>query len=426
MFILHHASSFGIGMMQFFIMFRNYFILLCIVLSNSVFSQMRKMNHEETVRFLADKIIENTHRTITNKNTGDLFETGSHLPLLKEIQVKSEYSHWHYENGVLNLAMFRLGEVLPDRKYTDFSLLNYRFIFDHKDYFRKQYDSGIITCNFHRLFRLASLDDCGTMGAGLIKAYEYSNEPEYLTSINRIARYITAGQLRLDDGTLVRDYPRKNTLWADDLYMSVSFLCRMGTLTGNKDYFDDAAKQVINFTKYLYYPGKGMYYHCYYTDTGENGVAHWGRANGWVMMAQVDLLSNLPVSHPDRQQLIGILNEFIIGISRHQGQNGLWHQLLDKTDSYYESSATAMFIYGVARAVNKGWIDRSYRSIAIRGWNGLYHNITEDAQVRDICVGTHIEQDLVFYYNRPRSVNDIHGLAATLLAGAEMVELMNQ
>jgi unsaturated rhamnogalacturonyl hydrolase len=386
-------------------------------------AQMRNMDAGQSARFLADKIIENTHRVLTDRETGTLYGPGMEIPVTGTIGVKSEYSRWHYENGVLNMAMFRLGEVLGDPRYIRFSEENYRFIFNHLDYFKKQYDAGITSCNFNRLFRLGSLDNCGTMGAGLIEAYQRDQDPRYLETIERISEYIGKTQLRLEDGTLARDHPRKNTIWGDDLYMSVSFLSRMGALTGNQDYFDDAVRQVQNFTRYLFHPGQGIYYHCYYTDTGKNGVAHWGRANGWVMMAQVELLTYLPASHPARSQLIEILQDFIIGISRFQGSSGMWHQLLDKTDSYEESSVTAMFIYGVAKAVNQGWIDPSYRSIAIRGWTGLYRNITENAQVKDICVGTHIEQDLVFYYNRPKSVNDKHGLAATLLAVAEMVEL---
>ena len=31
-----------------------------------------------------------------------------------------------------------------------------------------------------------------------------------------------------------------------------------------------------------------------------NGVAHWGRCNGWVALAQTELLNNLPADHPKR------------------------------------------------------------------------------------------------------------------------------
>ena len=41
------------------------------------------------------------------------------------------------------------------------------------------------------------------------------------------------------------------------------------------------------------------------------------------------------------------------GVARYQGKNGLWHQLLDKEDSYEEITGTAMFVFGIARGVKK-------------------------------------------------------------------------
>ena len=404
-------------------MIKNLLVLTLIILSGNIHSQMRKKNPEETIRFLADKVIEHTHRAIMNKNTGEVFESTDGLPISPEIQIKSINNEWYYRNGVLNLAMIIIGETLNDPKYINYSLENYDFIFQNIDYFKKQYETGFDKPNYFRMFSMSSLDDCGTMGAGLIETYNIVPDNTYKRWIDDIADYISNEQIRMEDGTFIRDHPREFTLWSDDLYMCVSFLVRMGKITGDPKYFDDAVNQVINFTKYLFDEYKGLYYHCYYTDTEKNGVAHWGRANGWVMMAQVDLLDMLPEDHPKRDTLISILNNFIIGISRFQSSNGLWHQLLDKTDSYLESSVSAMFIYGVAKSVNEGWIHPSYGSIARRGWNGLYQNITEEATVKDICVGTHIEQDLVFYYNRPKSVNDSHGLAATLMAGTEIIQM---
>lgn len=65
-------------------------------------------------------------------------------------------------------------------------------------------------------------------------------------------------------------------------------------MTGDNKYFDDAANQILNYTRYLWCPEKGVYYHCYHTDTKIHGVAHWSRANGWVFMATADLLSRMP------------------------------------------------------------------------------------------------------------------------------------
>jgi rhamnogalacturonyl hydrolase YesR len=99
----------------------------------------------------------------------------------------------------------------------------------------------------------------------------------------------------------------------------------------------------------------------------------------------------------------------------------MWHQVLDKPNSYEESSVTAMYVYTVGRAVNQGWISPRYLSIAQIGWNALAKKVTPDGQVLDICIGTSVEEDILYYYNRPRELNDTHGLGAFLLAGTEMI-----
>jgi rhamnogalacturonyl hydrolase YesR len=270
---------------------------------------------------------------------------------------------------------------------------------------------------------MEELDYCGAMGAGLIEVYKEKKRPDFKIYIDKVANHMMYKQDRLADGTFVRKTPHEMTLWADDLYMSISFLARMGDLSGEQKYFDDAAKQVINFTKYLYNPSSGLYYHCWFSDLQENGVAYWGRCNGWVMLAQAELLKFLPHDHPQREKLLSIFRQQVIGNSRYQSESGLWHQVLDKNDSYLETSCTAMFTYSIAKAVNMGWIDKRYASIAKQGWEGIKTNVRADGQVENICIGTGIRNDIGYYYKRPVELNDIHGLGAVLMAGVEVLKM---
>jgi rhamnogalacturonyl hydrolase YesR len=80
-----------------------------------------------------------------------------------------------------------------------------------------------------------------------------------------------------------------------------------------------------------------------------------------------------------------------------------------------------MFTYTVAKAVNEGWINKRFISIAQNGWEALAKKITPDGQIPDICIGTSIEEDIRYYYTRPTALNDTHGLGAFLMAGAEIV-----
>lgn len=406
---------------------RNLLLLyLLTIVINSISAQMPQKKPEEAVRFLADNVLAQTSRELINFKTGEIYEESDGLPIDGSIKVKSKRTDWHYENGVLNIAMLRVGDYLEEEKYVNYVIDNYKFLNKHFDYFRKQYKSpSVPKGSFHQLYKFKYLDNCGTMGAALIEMMnrqEIENK-RWSEIIVRTADYIMNVEFRLEDGTLCREYPRENAVWADDLYMSVVFLSRFGYYSGQSEYFDFAIKQVKQITEYLRSQKNNLYHHAWFHNEKITNGAFWGRANGWVMMAQVELLNYLPEEHPERDNLLGILNDHISGLSRFQSQSGLWHQLLDKNDSFLESSCTAMFIYGIAKSVNEGWIDPAYSQVAWQGWEGLYSNITEDAQVKDICVGTHVEMNLPFYYNRPVSVNDTHGLAATLLAGAEIYKM---
>jgi unsaturated rhamnogalacturonyl hydrolase len=393
-------------------------IVPILLISMTVFSQT---NSEEIVRRVADHIIQTTSFQFVNTKTGEKFESTKGKDTSNNVKAESKFNKWQYVNGVLTVGMLRVANALNDQKYSDYSRKNFNLIFDNLDYFKRLFDGGV-NPEYRPVFNIRSLDDCGSMSAGLLDVYSFDQRKDYLDYLNRVGDYIINKQVKFDDGTLARNGPRKMTLWADDLYMSVPFLARMGKLTGDTKYFDFAIKQVEQFNKYIYDPTTGLYFHTFYTDENMNGVARWGRCNGWVALAQVELLNNLPANHPKRSELIKLLERQIVGFSRYQDTSGMWHQLLDKPESYLESSVTAMYVYAVAKAVNEGWINKRFITIAQRGWDALAKKITANGQIPDICIGTSVEEDISYYFNRPRETNDTHGLGAFLMAGAEMIK----
>ena len=397
-----------------------YFFIPFLLCSVSLFAQT-KQTAEEIIRKVADNIIQTTSFQFVNNKTDEKFPSTKGRDTSVNVKADSKFNKWQYVNGVLTVGMLRTSSVLNDPKYADYSRKNFNFIFDNLDYFKRQFDAGVTNVEYRPVFRIGSLDDCGSMSAGLLDVYAFDKRADYLQYLNRVGDYIINTQVKFPDGTLARNGPRKMTLWADDLYMSVPYLARMGKLTGDNKYFDFAIKQVESFTNYIYDSAAGLYFHAFYDDEKMNGVAHWGRCNGWVALAQVELLNNLPANHPKRAQLIRSLLRQIVGFSRYQDASGMWHQILDKPDSYSESSVTAMFVYTVAKAVNEGWINKRFITIAQNGWDAVAKKVTPDGQIADICIGTSIEEDIRYYYTRPTALNDTHGLGAFLMAGAEMV-----
>jgi unsaturated rhamnogalacturonyl hydrolase len=400
-------------------------ILLCLVtLPASESSAQSATETERTLRAVASGIVNDSVFSFVDQKTGGHFKSAADAPRDAQLRLASPYADWRYWNGVLNIALIRLGEVLNENSYVDFAAKNIAFNFDNFGYFKERYKGeGKWNYPFGQRFIMEELDDCGAMGASVIEVNRRDRQQRYQLYIDQAAAHILSKQSRLSDGTLARAFPHKWTLWSDDLYMGISFLSRMGDLTGETKYFDDAAAQVINFHKHVFDPEMALMYHCWYSDVKRAGVAFWGRANGWAVLAQVDLLDRLPKNHPKRAQLIRLLQRHLLGIARYQGEEGLWHQLLDKPDSYLETSCSAMFTYAIARSVNRGYIEPRYASVARRGWEGVMTKIRPDGQIEGVCAGTSVSDDLVAYYRRPTPLNDIHGLGAVILAGTEILQL---
>jgi rhamnogalacturonyl hydrolase YesR len=345
------------------------------------------------------------------------------LPVSENIRLHSGYTDWNYWNGVVHLAFLEMARVLGEESFREHVLQNYDFGFKHLGYFKKLYEAHVPAAPFHQFFRLDRLDDFGALGAGLLEALDFNPQDRYKEYLEKVARYILEEQERLEDGLYARERFGYTTVWGDDLYMSVPFLVRTWKWTDEEKYLDEAIRQVELFNNYLYSYQMGLYHHCWYKEVAQHGVAFWGRVNGWVLMGQVELLKFLPRKHPKRKALIDLLLRQIVGLSRYQSGNGMWRQLMDKTDSFHETSCTAMFVYGIAKAVNEKWVPDMYAPIAVSGWKGLLENISQDGRLMNVSTGFNIKQNLSYYYNRPVEEEGEHGMGAALLAGTEIFKL---
>ena len=142
------------------------------------------------------------------------------------------------------------------------------------------------------------------------------------------------------------------------------------------------------------------------------------------IMAIVELLDVLPEDHHGREAVLELLRAHAAGLAAVQSGDGFWHQLLDRPDSYLETSATAIYAYSLAKAVNEGWIDaRAYGPVAVLAWNAVSTKVNDGGQVEGTCVGTGMAFDPVFYYYRPVNVYAAHGYGPVMLAGSEMIKL---
>ena len=339
---------------------------------------------------------------------------------------EAEFSPLAYEMGVVHAGMLRAAAVTGDAKFSDYTKKHLEFLAKAVPFFRATAAKfGSDRNGLRQVLEPRALDDCGSMCAALIRARLAGIGPDLKPVIDTWTDWVGHRQFRLSDGTLARQRPQAQSLWADDAYMSIPALAESGRLIGDRAWFDDAVKQVELMSAKLFNPQLGLYTHGWNANNPSAPRFYWGRATGWVVVAMCDLLDVLPKDHPGREKVLTQLRAVLHGVAEFQSGTGLWHQMVDRNDSYLETSASAMFTYGIAHAVNECWISpTTYGSIAQAGWCGLMSRINSQGQVEGTCVGTTFAGDMVYYYHRPASVNALHGYGPTLLAGVEIIRLL--
>ena len=366
-----------------------------------------------------------SQQTIINAETGEAITDFSQLN--KHAQVSAGFSsEWSYTHGVVLSAFAYIDDVTGDKAFFANNIQFYDFVLKHLPYFRKNAaEFGREASGWPEIIYMHALDDCGSIGAAMIKTYLKKKNDAYLDLINIVVDFISNKQFRLEDGTLARHRPQYESVWADDMYMSVPFLANMGVLTGDNAYFDDAVKQVLQMADRLYNPQKELFDHGWSVTAGEyDPHFYWGRASGWTLMAMAELLDVLPEDYLGRDKILHLYRSLIRSLAALQDGTGFWHNMLDKTDTYLETSCTAMITFAVAKGINEGWISHVYGPVALTGWNALTTRVLENGAVDGSCEGTTFAHDNVYYYHRGASIYATHGYGPVLYAGAEMIRLV--
>jgi rhamnogalacturonyl hydrolase YesR len=148
----------------------------------------------------------------------------------------------------------------------------------------------------------------------------------------------------------------------------------------------------------------------------------WGRGNGWVASGMTELLRELPAAHPRRAKILEAYRRMMATLLKYQDSNGMWHQLIDKSDAWPETSCSGMFTFAMITGVKNGWLDeRTYGHVARNGWLGMITYIDKNADVREVCEGTNKKNDLQYYLDRKRNVGDFHGQAPILWCASALL-----
>lgn len=376
---------------------------------------------KEVLDRVSDYLEENTASGMVNR------QTGKDISGIRELRGAIDFEEGafrltSYEWGVTYAGMLLAAEATGEKKYADYTNKRLQLLADIAEHHRVKEvkDSPI-----RSVLDPHALDDAGAICAAMIKAKRNGLDANLDPLIKNFITYISEKQFRLEDGTLARNRPQDNTIWLDDLFMSVPALAQMGAYTGETKYFDDAVKQVRQFSERMFNEEIGLYMHGWVQAMEDHPEYRWARANGWAVMTLVELLEVLPKDHPGYAEVLDQLQKHVRGLVKYQHGTGFWHQLIDRNDTYLETSATAIYAYSMARAINRGYIDAlTYAPATLLAWNAVTTQVNEQGQVEGTCVGTGMGFDPAFYYYRPVNKFAAHGYGPVMLAGAEIILML--
>jgi unsaturated rhamnogalacturonyl hydrolase len=280
-----------------------------------------------------------------------------------------------------------------------------------------------------------------------------TKQDRYLGCALLLRRQLDA-QPRTPDGGFWHKQRYTQQMWLDGIYMGAPFYAEcVATTVFNlaPENFDDVAKQIRLMDEHSYDVKTGLNYHGWdamKTQPWANPVTgcssnFWGRAEGWYVMALVDVLDFMPTNHPARAQIIATLQKTAAGIVKWQdAKTGLWWQVLDQGDrkgNYLEATASAMFVYALAKGVNHGYLSRDYLPAIEKGYAGIIDHLikadgkaswtlTQCCQVAGLggspSNGKYRSGSFDYYVSEPIVTNDLKGVGPFILAGIEMQQLL--
>jgi len=371
---------------------------------------------------------KSTPTRVVSKTTGE--EITDYAQITTDAQLeRGAYRLASYEWGVTYSAMLTAAEATGDEAYYNYVADRFKFLAAVAPHFRALLDKGEkIDPQRRQILTPHALDDAGAVCAAMVKAQLAEPSLELNALIDNYMDFILNKEYRLADGTFARTRPQHNTLWLDDMFMGIPPIAWYSLLNEEKQQacMSEAVRQVLQFAERMWVPEKKLFRHGWVEGMQDHPAFHWGRANGWALLTMSEVLDVLPENYPGRDQILELFREHVRGLAACQSGEGLWHQLLDRNDSYLETSATAIYVYCIAHAINKGWIDpMAYGPVAQLGWHGVTTQINDLGQVENTCVGTGMAFDPAFYYYRPVNVYAAHGYGPVVWAGAEMIKMLN-
>jgi rhamnogalacturonyl hydrolase YesR len=210
----------------------------------------------------------------------------------------------------------------------------------------------------------------------------------------------------------------EHEVWVDCMHLDGPFLARLGAMAGDGRWTDLAVELLLGHARVLQDETSGLFSHGFDDATGRRNGVHWGRGQGWALLGLVDTLHLLPNDHPRRAEVQQRLDALVAALAATEREPGAWPTVVDRPETYRESSVGAFVALGVGRAIRHRLVPADYLPLADRAWAAVVANLTPEGDLRGVSNATPVGDTVAHYDFRARGVYP-WGQGVALLAAVE-------
>lgn len=269
---------------------------------------------------------------------------------------------WDWGPTVIMFSVSELYRVTGDTRY--------------RDYYKAWMDHHIAAG-----YTIATSDSCAPALLAAI-LYIESQDAKYKAVVDGALDYLDHRALRTKQGGINHLGTSKSlgvTLWLDSLFMFGELLTRWGEFNGDVTRLDMIGGQFAIFTKLLQSDG-GFYVHAYGWQGEVDTDIYWGRGNGWVTASGYDYLRARQLrGEADTTVEAALAKQTAAMAPSIDAASGLWWTVLNRPgETYLETSAGALFAYGMARAYRYGFQGDAALPLVRQAMTGVKSKIVDD------------------------------------------------
>jgi len=290
-------------------------------------------------------------------------KTLSFMPIIKQVsQALLTMQRYSWEQGVAAQALLELGE-------TDIAILLAR------DAVQRQGSDGRLALMRDN----EGVTDPAANGEALFLAACLTKEPALQTALDAMLNYLMKNAPRASDGTLFHITDAKE-IWVDSMYMVPPFLAVAGQV-------DEAILQIYGIKRRLWNSEAKLYAHIW--DEERNALTrskHWGVGNGWVAAGITRVIRILTKARASERQILEQhVREVIDGCLVHQRADGLFHDVVDQSETFIETNLSQMLAYSIYRGIVGGWLPLTYKAHADKMREAAHQKVDDSGYVQGVC-----------------------------------------